>query len=115
MTAAPKLRSVIRPQPSSGGTIVVVKDPATRRFFRFGEVEHFVAQQLDGATPLEVVRHRVKERFGQPLSEETLRRFVEQFHRFRLLDDGSRAQVFVIDSRGTTMGTRAEVTSLTTP
>jgi hypothetical protein len=71
MTAAPKLRSdlVIRPQPSSGGTMVVVKDPATRRFFRFGEVEHFVAQQLDGATPLEVVRHRVEERFGQPLSE----------------------------------------------
>jgi putative peptide zinc metalloprotease protein len=95
MTAAPKLRSdlVIRPQPSSGGTIVVVKDPATRRFFRFGEVEHFVAQQLDGATPLEVVRHRVEERFGQPLPEDTLRRFVEQFHRFRLLDDGSRQQV----------------------
>jgi putative peptide zinc metalloprotease protein len=91
MTAAPKLRGdlVMRPQASAGGTTVVVKDPAAQRFFRFGEVEHFVAQQLDGATPLDVVRRRVEERFGQPLPQETLRHFVEQFRRFRLLDDGT--------------------------
>jgi len=91
MTAAPKLRGdlVIRPQASGNATTVVVKDPAARRFFRFGEVEHFVAQQLDGVTPLDVVRRRVEDRFGQPLPEETLRHFVEQFRRFRLLDDGN--------------------------
>ena len=91
MTAAPKLRSdlVIRPQASVNGTTVVVKDPAARRFFSFGEVEHFVARQLDGATPLDIVRRRVEARFGQPLPEQTLQHFVEQFRRFRLLDDGS--------------------------
>jgi putative peptide zinc metalloprotease protein len=91
MLAGPKLRGdlVIRPQASGNGTTVVVKDPAARRFFRFGEVEHFVAQQLDGATPLGVVRDRVEERFGQPLPEQTLRHFVEQFRRFHLLDDGT--------------------------
>jgi putative peptide zinc metalloprotease protein len=94
MTAAPKLRGdlVIRPQASANGPSVVVKDPNARRFFRFGEVEHFVAQQLDGATPLDVVRRRVEERFGQPLADETLRHFVEQFHRFRLLDDGTQRE-----------------------
>jgi hypothetical protein len=91
MAAAPKLRGdlVIRPQASGRGTSVVVKDPAARRFFRFGEVEHFVAQQLDGATSLDVIRARVEERFGQPLPEQTLQHFVEQFRRFRLLDDGT--------------------------
>jgi putative peptide zinc metalloprotease protein len=90
MTAVPKLRQdlVIRPQASGTSTSVVIKDPSAQRFFRFGEVEHFVAQQLDGATPLDVVRRRVEEKFHQPLPEETLRRFVEQFSRFRLLDEG---------------------------
>jgi putative peptide zinc metalloprotease protein len=89
--AAPKLRAdlVIRPQPSKSGTAVVVKDPATQRFFRFGEVEHFVALQLDGATPLDTIRRRVEERFGQPLPEENLQQFVDQFSRFRLLDEGA--------------------------
>jgi putative peptide zinc metalloprotease protein len=91
MSAAPKLRGdlIIRQQAFGNGITLVVKDPAARRFFRFGEVEHFVAQQLDGATPLDVVRGRVEERFGQPLPEQTLRHFVEQFRRFRLLDDGT--------------------------
>jgi putative peptide zinc metalloprotease protein len=91
MSAAPKLRGdlVIRPQASGHGTTVVVKDPSAPRFFRFGEVEHFIAQQLDGATSLDAVRARVEERFGQPLPEQTLQQFVEQFRRFRLLDDGT--------------------------
>ena len=90
MTAAPKLRTdlVIRPQASGTGTTVVIKDPTAQRFFRFGEVEHFVAQQLDGTTPVDVVRRRVEEKFHQPLPDETLRRLLEQFSRFRLLDEG---------------------------
>jgi putative peptide zinc metalloprotease protein len=94
MVAAPKLRGdlVLRPHASGNGTTVVVKDPATRRFFRFGDVEHFIAQQLDGATPLDTIRLRVQERFGQPLPEETLRHFLEQFRRFRLLDEGTQRE-----------------------
>jgi hypothetical protein len=89
MSAAPKLRGdlVIREHGSGNDAAVVIKDPATQRFFRFGAVERFITQQLDGATPLDVVRRRAEERFGQPLPEATLRRFVEQFHRFRLLED----------------------------
>ena len=36
-------------------TRLVVKDPATGRFFRFKEPEYFIAQQLDGSTTLEVI------------------------------------------------------------
>jgi len=39
--------------PSAEDTAFVVKDPETGQFFRFREVEHFIAQQLDGSTPLE--------------------------------------------------------------
>jgi multidrug resistance efflux pump len=88
-SALPKVRHdlVIRPQSTNSGTRVVIKDPKARRFFRFGEVELFIARQLDGTTSLDQVRRRVEERFGQPLPEPTLKQFVEQFRRFRLLED----------------------------
>jgi putative peptide zinc metalloprotease protein len=113
MTAIPKLRRdlVIRSQTSGNGTTLVIKDPTARRFFRFGEVEHFVAQQLDGSTPLDVVRRRVEERFDRPLNEETLRRLVEQFSRFRLLDDSSerREDQHARRVRGSLLYLRAKV------
>jgi len=34
----------------------VVKDPVTEDFYRFGEAERFIAEQFDGATPVEAVR-----------------------------------------------------------
>jgi putative peptide zinc metalloprotease protein len=64
----------------------VVKNPSTGRFFQFREAECFIAQQLDGSTPLEVVRRRTEERFRSPLSDEALHRFIETLRRFGLLD-----------------------------
>jgi putative peptide zinc metalloprotease protein len=49
MSEKPKLRGdlVISQQETKQGTGFVVKDPATGRFFRLKEVEHFVARQLN--------------------------------------------------------------------
>ncbi len=52
--AEPKLRSDLVISRQDGA--VVLKDPVTGRFFRFGDAEHFITSQLDGATPLDVVR-----------------------------------------------------------
>lgn len=83
-----KLRSdlVISQQETTAGTFFVVKDPATGRFFRFREPEHFIAQQLDGATPLEVIRQRVEEQFGAPLAQKTFEQFIETLRRLGLLE-----------------------------
>ena len=67
---------VFRRQEAGEGVVFVVKEPDSERFFRIGEVEHFVARQFDGATPLETVRRRVEEQFGASLAPETLREFV---------------------------------------
>ncbi len=53
----------------------VIKDPVARRFYRFGEMEYFIAQQLDGATSPETVQQRVAERFGATPSLKTLEEF----------------------------------------
>jgi multidrug resistance efflux pump len=65
----------------------VFKDPASERFFRFGETEHFITEQLDGATPVETVRQRVEERFGATLSVEALQQFIERLRGLGLVTD----------------------------
>jgi len=80
----PKLRGdlVISRQ----GGAVVLKDPATGRFFRFGEAEHFITTQLDGTTPLAVVRQRAGEEFGSLPEPGMIEGFVGSLRRLGLLE-----------------------------
>jgi putative peptide zinc metalloprotease protein len=86
----PKLRSdlVISRQ----GDAVVLKDPATGRFFRFGEAEHFITSQLDGTTPLEVVRQRAGEEFGSLPEAGMVEGFVASLRRLGLLEANDAAR-----------------------
>ncbi len=84
---------VFRRQQTNGGAVFLVEEPCSGRSFRIGEVEHFVARQLDGATPLDTVRRRVEERFGVPLAPERLQEFVEKL-RSRGLLEGDSSQGF---------------------
>jgi len=85
----PKLRSdlVISRQ----GGAVVLKDPATGRFFRFGEAEHFITSQLDGTTPIAVVRQRAGEEFGSLPEPEMVEGFVGSLRRLGLLETDDAA------------------------
>src|SRR5262245_11736503 len=65
----------------------VVKDPATGRFFRLREIEHFIAQQLDGTISLEELQRRVEEKFGGAVATETLERFIGRLRGLGLLED----------------------------
>ena len=88
--APPKWRSdlTVSPQPTAKGTVFVVKDPLTGDFFRFGETEWFIAEQIDGATPVEAIRQRAEEQFGAPLSAEALNRFIQNLAAAGLLENG---------------------------
>jgi multidrug resistance efflux pump len=89
----PKLRDdlVVSRQATAEGPVFVLKDPVAGRFFRFREAEQFIAEQLDGRTPLEVLRQRVEERFGSPVSLESLGQFVDRLGRLGLLEAEGRA------------------------
>jgi putative peptide zinc metalloprotease protein len=84
----PKLRSdiVITRHEDATNAPFVAKDPRTTQFFRFREAEHFIVSQLDGETPLDVVRQRAESRFGATLSQETLTRFVRTLQDHGLLE-----------------------------
>src|SRR5437867_3378151 len=90
VAAEPKLRSdlVISRQDGS----VVLKDPATGRFYRFGEAENFIASQLDGLTPVEVIRQRAHERFDSELAPGAIEGFIAALQRAGLLEaEGGQA------------------------
>src|SRR5215813_3910387 len=84
----PKLRSdlELREHVSAQGSVTVIKDPVSGEFFRLQEAEQFIAQQLDGATPLETVRSRVEQEFGAPLELEALAAFTRTLDQNGLLE-----------------------------
>src|SRR5215813_1871179 len=84
----PRLRSDLRQsrQETAEGAVFVLKDPVTGRYFRFREAEEFIAHQLDGTTPLEVVGQRAEAHLGQACPTDTLKGFVDRLQQFGLLE-----------------------------
>lgn len=92
--ALPKLRRDLdcRVQTTANGPVLVVKDPRTRQFFCLKETERFVAEQLDGETPLEIVNQRVEEKFGASLAPDALDGFIKGLERNRLLEKKGKSR-----------------------
>jgi multidrug resistance efflux pump len=84
----PKIRDDLdlRPQTTADGTVLLIKDPASGEFFRVGETERLIIEQLDGATSPENIQRRLEERFGEALAPETLARFLGSLRRNGLLE-----------------------------
>src|SRR5215472_11143992 len=66
---------VVRPLGDHGP--YVVKDPRSGAYYHLGDEEHFLLTQLDGQRDAETIRAAFAERFGQPLTGEELREFLD--------------------------------------
>jgi putative peptide zinc metalloprotease protein len=104
--APPRLRSdlTVSRQQTAEGSVSVLKDPVSGAFFRFRDAEQFIAEQLDGATPLEEVRRRTEERFAASLTPESLEAFVARLDKAGLLDRGEGTGKHRTDRRGRLRG-----------
>src|SRR5213076_2881411 len=69
----------------------------TGRFFRFGEAEHFITSQLDGTTPIAVVRQRAGEEFGSLPEPGMVEGFVGSLRRLGLLEADEAALDRLVD------------------
>jgi len=76
---------------TADGGFLIVKHPVSGRFYRFREAERFIAEQLDGETPLDVIRERTAEKFGASLGADTLKAFVQNLDKIGLLETGKPA------------------------
>jgi putative peptide zinc metalloprotease protein len=87
-TSFPALRRdlAVSRQETPDGTVLVIKDPDSRRFFRLGPAECFIAGQFDGKRSLDDIRHAVEQHFGAPLDEAMLRAFVAKLDAGGLLE-----------------------------
>jgi putative peptide zinc metalloprotease protein len=95
---------VVSEQQSGGRTAFVVKDATASRFFRLGEVEHFILQRLDGASSPESIQEAAEAAFGAPLPRETLDRFVERLRTLGLLDEDREGAERVAERRRRSRG-----------
>jgi multidrug resistance efflux pump len=77
---------IISQQNTAYGTSVIIKHPVSGKFFQLGEVEHFVARQLQGQTTLETIRQRTEARFEAVLPSETLHGFLESLKKNGFLE-----------------------------
>jgi putative peptide zinc metalloprotease protein len=77
---------------TAGGVVFVLKDPVTEQFYRLPEEALFIARQLDGETPLEVVRRRTEQRFRTPLAPGELNEFVGSLKAAGLLETTGASQ-----------------------
>src|SRR6266850_3310477 len=91
MTASlPRFRSDLATsrQVTSEGVVFVIKDPIRDTFYRLPEEAYFIIENLDGQTPLTVVRQRTEEKFGATLPPAELDTFVDGLGAAGLLDTG---------------------------
>ena len=89
MRSAPrKLRNdlIIRQYQAADGMSAVIKHPVSGKFFRLGEAELFITQQLDGKTPIEVIQRRAETTFGAVLPIETLNAFLLSLNKHGVLE-----------------------------
>ncbi len=70
----------------AGTAYFVIKDPITKRFFRFKEPEHFIATQLDGSSSPADIQRRFFEEYGTDIPPEKLEAFIERLEELCLVE-----------------------------
>ena len=90
--AGTKIRQdlILSRQEQRGTIYFVVKDPQTRRFFRFKEPEEFIIRQLDGESSPETIQKKFHDQFAASLPADTLAAFVGKLGSLGLLEDGTK-------------------------
>src|SRR5215471_6074671 len=90
IASLPRFRSDLATsrQVTAAGVVFVIKDALRDRFYRLPEEAYFIAENLDGQTPLATIRQRTEEKFGAVLPPEQLTSFVSGLDAAGLLDTG---------------------------
>lgn len=75
-----------------GAATVVVKDPVRMQYFRFGEREAWLMQQMDGTRSLSELVEGLRQRFGVDAAVTALEPFVRRLKELRLVERTAEEQ-----------------------
>src|SRR5258705_4141530 len=82
---------IVSRQDDAQGIFYVIKDPSTERFFRFKEIENYIAQRCDGQTSQEIIRLRTEKKFDVSLTQENIDQFIHKLRGIGLVVDKNAA------------------------
>jgi putative peptide zinc metalloprotease protein len=87
-STGPRVRSNLRyvRQVLNGRVSYVVKDPIKLQYFRFGETEAWLMQQMDGTHSLDDIAHGLKEQFGIPARASSIEPFIAKLKELGLAE-----------------------------
>ena len=63
-------------QETKEGVTYTIKNPETGQFYRFGELEFCIIEQLNGKNSLPIICQNISEKYNSSLSETTLESFI---------------------------------------
>lgn len=76
---------VVSQQEYEGQNFYILKDPVTRKFFRVGEPEYLIIQNLDGKTTLLEISQNLDRKFNLAVSPPAIEKFITQLESFGFL------------------------------
>jgi multidrug efflux pump subunit AcrA (membrane-fusion protein) len=77
----------LRPESSAPDSLVIIKDPIRRQFYRFTAVQTAVLEGLDGSRDAGAVAREVSERFATPVTQQQIEDFAVRLRQLLLLDE----------------------------
>lgn len=88
MSDRPRVRSDLRysRQVQGGQTVIVVKDPLSMKYFRFGEMEVWLMERMDGSRTAAQIARELEEEMGLSASTDSIDAFVRRLKELGLAD-----------------------------
>lgn len=80
-------------QETKEGISYIIKNPETGQFYRFGELEFYIIEQLNGKNSLSAICQFISEKYNSTLTEVTLESFITSLNNRNLLESDVKQTV----------------------
>ena len=73
-------------QEARGESIFVVRDPISQKYFKVGEIEHFIIQNLDGINSPQNIQQKILEEYNINVTVTEIEEFIQKIEKLGLIE-----------------------------